>query len=257
MNANEELLDEVQRMERATLVTRLISTMAHELGTPLNVIFGRASMIASGEASGTEAIENARLIVEQAGRMTAIIRQMLGNARRGSSERSEVSMRALIEQVFAVLGKRAGARGVELVIDPELEPISLFVDRGRFLLVLKHLIANSIDAMPEGGIISVGVRKESSTPKDDQLRSGNEYFCIYVRDQGIGIPKKDLANIFKPFFKLKDDSDGAGLGLAIVHGIVREHGGWIDVESELGEGSTFKVCLPEGGVNARAHLDRR
>jgi signal transduction histidine kinase len=139
---------------------------------------------------------------------------------------------------------------VEIRIDPETEDFDLYLEAGKFLQVLTTLVFNAIEAMPKGGRVILGARRES-TPKDDQLRKVSEYFTIYVRDQGSGIPKSEIAHIFKPFFKVKPETQGTGLGLAIAQGIVRDHGGWIDVESEVGVGSTFKVCLPEGGVTCK------
>jgi signal transduction histidine kinase len=247
---SDEQIDELLVLERSALLTRVISMIAHELGTPLNVITGRASMIASGEASGEDALENARLILKQAGRITTIIREMLGHARKRRSEKGPVAMVELFSQAFSLIGGRASTRSVELMIDPECEPITLLVERGRFLLVVKNLVANAIQAMPKGGTVTVGIRRESSPPAGEPSRLAEGYYCLYVRDQGTGIAKEDLHNIFKPFFT-SGDSEGTGLGLAVVHGVVREHGGWIDVESEVGVGSTFKICLPEGVVQCK------
>ena len=99
--------------------------------------------------------------------------------------------------------------------------------------------------MPEGGDIEIGLRRELARPPGDLRANESHYVCIQVRDQGEGIPEENLQHIFEPFFTTKDVGKGTGLGLSISYGIVEEHGGWIDVQSQPGEGSCFSVYLPE------------
>lgn len=249
--AREVLLDQFRQMERTTMIMKLASSIAHELGTPLNVISGRAMMIASGEAAGEESVACAQVIVEQAKRMTTIIRQILANARRQAGGRTPVEVRALFEKAKTLVERRARAANVEIVVESSSDEIRLMMDQGKFLQVLGVFLTNAIEAMPNGGTIRMGVSREKGVTHDDPMRTNEDYFCIYVKDEGIGIDKGDIPNVFKPFFKTNDRSPGTGLGLSIAHGIVREHGGWIDVESEVSVGSTFRVCLPEGGVKCR------
>jgi two-component system, NtrC family, sensor kinase len=247
----EDLVEELRETERMTTMAKLASSIAHELGTPLNVIAGRAMMIASGEVTGDESIASAKAIVEQANRMTAVIKQILDHVRRRPGTKSMLDMKTLFARTVAVSAPRASKRRVELAIDPKSEDFTLSVDSSRFLQVMTTLVANAIDATPEGGRVVLGARRERRPPKDGPLRSTNDYFTIDVRDEGSGIEKSDLPLIFKPFQRTKPATKGTGLSLAIAQGIVREYGGWIDAESEIGVGSTFRVCLPEGGVSCQ------
>jgi two-component system, NtrC family, sensor kinase len=229
----EDLLERLHRAERLTTFAKIASSIAHELGTPLNVVSGRASMIASGEVTGPEVIANAKAIIEQANRMTATIKQVLAHARRIPADRTEIGVKTLLDQTISVVAPRAAENRVEIMLDPETEEISLTVDPLRILQVLTIFAFNAIDAMPKGGRLILGARRRDKPPG----------YTIHVKDQGPGIPKEDIPSLFKPF-QPKEEAKGTGLGLAIAQGIVREHGGWIDVESEIGAGSTFKVCLP-------------
>jgi two-component system NtrC family sensor kinase len=105
---------------------------------------------------------------------------------------------------------------------------------------------NAIQAMPDGGRVTVGLRTQRIFPPADCGGPEDEYVCLYVRDQGTGIAESNLPRLFEPFFTTKDVGEGTGLGLSVSRGIIQEHGGWISVESRLGEGACFSVFLPRG-----------
>jgi two-component system, NtrC family, sensor kinase len=210
------------------------------LGTPLNVVSGRAMMIASGEVTGPEIVENGKIIVEQANRMTSYIRTMLGHARKKAPRKAPADVEVCFERVISLMGRFAVKNEVRLEISDASEAAVLEMGELELLQVLTNLVTNAIQAMPDGGTIMLGTKHEK---KEAPAQS---HVAISVRDRGVGIRKEDLPNIFKPFFTTKTESAGTGLGLSIAQGIVREHGGWIDVESEPGVGSCFTICLPQG-----------
>lgn len=107
---------------------------------------------------------------------------------------------------------------------------------------------NAVQAMPEGGTIAVDVERLLVGDPPDRLAQAGDYVRIGVADRGTGIPRERLEEIFLPFFTTKQAGKGTGPGLSVCHGIVREHGGWIDVESAPGKGSRFEVYLPEGAA---------
>lgn len=257
-DAREEALERLRRAETLSTVGRLASNLAHELGTPLNVVSGRAMMIASGEVTGAESVESARVIVEQAHRMTTFIRQMLSHARRPSPKGARAEVQAVFRAVTSLFSRRARKAGITVVVEAPPEPIVVDVDELRLVQVLSYLVANAIEASSSGGRLMLGVVRESKTEEADggvvaatplgDGRTSQNFVHIHVRDSGAGVTKEDQQAIFKPFYTTKDSAGHIGLGLSIAQGIVREHGGWIDVESELGQGSSFTVCLPEGGI---------
>jgi len=110
--------------------------------------------------------------------------------------------------------------------------------------VLTNLIVNAVHASPEGSNVTIRLSRSHVNPPEDHAGAAGEYDCIAVEDHGQGIEPENIERLFEPFFTTKDIGEGTGLGLSIAYGIVHEHGGWIDVESRVGEGSIFTVFIP-------------
>jgi len=227
-----ETLETLRHTERLATLGRLSAGMAHELGTPLNVISGRAKLIASNELSPAETAHSAQIIGEQAERMTRIMRQLLDYARRGESRKQQVYPCELLKKVAELLASAAQKQRVEIKIECAEEPLSVRADPAQLQQVLLNLTLNGIQAMEQGGELSLG------------LRAAAPWVQLQVRDQGRGISTDDLPHIFDPFFTTKEVGRGTGLGLSIAHGIISEHKGQIEVESTPGQGSCFLVNLP-------------
>ncbi|MFH2002298.1 MAG: ATP-binding protein, partial [Planctomycetota bacterium] len=136
-------------------------------------------------------------------------------------------------------------QNITLNLSGEKDPAFVKVDGGQIQQVLTNLIVNAMQAMPRGGDVEVGIQRNQAAPPSVHGDSKGDYLCIYVRDQGEGIPEESIHHIFDPFFTTKEVGQGTGLGLSIAYGIVRENGGWIDVKSEPGKGSLFSVFLPQ------------
>jgi signal transduction histidine kinase len=218
--------------------------MAHELGTPLNVVAGRANLIASGKLAGEEIVESAKAIKLQTDRMTQIIRQLLDFARRGAPSRIDVDLGELVRQTADMLSALASKQNVEIVNPERAEAVPAHVDAGQMQQVLTNLIVNAVQAMPRGGTIHLDVYGKKVRWPDIKEGPEGEYHCIDVQDNGDGIERANLANLFEPFFTTKGAGEGTGLGLSIAQGIVEEHGGWIEVRSAPGEGACFTIYLP-------------
>lgn len=240
-----EALEQLRHADRLRTVGQLTAGVAHELGTPLNVVWARASMIARGEAAGEEAASCAKVIEEQSQRMTAIIRKLLEFARPRPPQRAPADLRSIIHQTFEVLGATARKRGVVLA-EGEASSAWAEVDAGQFQQVLTNLVLNAIQALADGGKVTVGIRTERVRPPADVGGQAGEFLCVFVQDNGPGIAEADLPRIFEPFFTTKGVGEGTGLGLSISRGIIHEHGGWIGVESRPGTGACFNVYLPRG-----------
>jgi signal transduction histidine kinase len=220
--------------------------IAHELGTPLNVVSGRAELIASGKLSPDETRQSAAAIKTEAARMTKIIREVLDFARPSKPHKASVDLRQVAQQAVDLLGHLAEERNIRLSFGPGTELATTEVDVGQIQQVLINLIMNAVQAMPQGGKAEVTVGRTTARPPGQDGAGETTYFSIEVRDEGVGIPEEHLPHLFEPFFTTKDVGEGAGLGLSISYGIVQEHGGWIDVASRPGEGSCFTVYLPQG-----------
>ncbi|NQU23880.1 MAG: HAMP domain-containing protein [Candidatus Nealsonbacteria bacterium] len=239
------VLEQLRHADRLKTVGRLASGMAHELGTPLNVVSARGALIAEGTLSDAEIVESGNIIKAQSERITAIVRQLLDFARRSVPHRVPVDLRQVAEQTIRLLTSFAKKRKVKMSLAGDDIDATTEADAGQIQQVLTNLIVNAIQAMPEGGKVEVAIRREHACPPEGHDGSEGEYVCLSVRDEGVGISEENMRLLFEPFFTTKDIGKGTGLGLSIAYGIVGEHGGWIDVASEPEEGSCFSVYLPQ------------
>lgn len=242
----EQATEQLRHADRLTTVGKLASGLAHELGTPLNVVKGRARLIADREVEGSEAIDSARIVAEQADRMTALIRQLLDFARPRALEKSSIDLAVLGARVVELVGTIARKANAALI--PPSGEARVDADDGQLTQVLTNLVVNAIQAMPDGGTVTLATRRDKREAPAFVGSSQREWVSIAVTDTGVGMDDATRERIFEPFFTTKDVGEGTGLGLSVSWGIVREHGGWIDVASARGKGSTFTVYLPGGAA---------
>ena len=236
--------EQLRHADRLTTVGKLASGVAHELGTPLNVVSGRAKMITRGQVTGTELVESAQAIVDQAERMTNIIKQLLGFARRRQPQRRKESLRGVVDRTLALLHPMAQKSAV--VFKPnhgEPEPFAE-VDVGLIEQALTNLVVNAIQAMPKGGLLTIHSCEEFVSPPAGIPTTAGAYACLHVEDTGSGMNSEQLRHAFEPFFTTKEVGSGTGLGLSVAHGIVRDHGGWIAATSAVDKGSRFSIYVP-------------
>jgi signal transduction histidine kinase len=244
--ARAEAMEQLRHADRLTTVGKLASGMAHELGTPLNVVAGRARLIAGGEVEGDDAKKSAQVVLDQADRMTRLIRQLLDFARPRPPKKERVDLRALAARVVSLLDNIAQKAGVAVSVAAGTDDTVTDADEGQMTQVATNLVLNAIQATPSGGNVEVSVtRADETAPADVGSRDG-VFLRIDVNDTGSGMDEATRKRVFEPFFTTKPVGDGTGLGLSVSWGIVREHGGWISVESEPGRGSKFSVHLPTG-----------
>jgi two-component system, NtrC family, sensor kinase len=241
-------MGQLRHADRLATVGTLASGVAHELGTPLNVVAARAAMISSGEPTSEEAKDYARVIIGASDRMTKTIRRLLQFARREGTQRAQRDMHELVKEWLELLRPLADKRTVRLEIAPSDGDMTANVDAGQIQQVITNLVMNAIQATPRGGVVQLSLQRGHGLPPPDVGGQETEYLCLRVQDDGEGIASEHLPHIFEPFFTTKDVGEGTGLGLAVTYGIIREHEGWITVESTVNEGTIFSVCLPVAGV---------
>ena len=237
------VVEQVRHADRLATVGQLASGVAHELGTPLNVVAGYAKMISSAEGTPDEDRDSARIIAEQASRMNAIIRQLLNFARGAKPQLATGDLAAVAGRTVTMLTHLGTQHHVELHLRPTPDGARVRMDEGQMQQVITNLVLNAIQAMPAGGRVDIELGEERASRPG---HPADERACVRlsIADQGVGIAPDVLAHIFEPFFTTKDVGEGTGLGLSVCYGIVEEHGGWITVDSSLGKGSRFNVYLP-------------
>lgn len=237
-------LDQLRHADRLKTLGQLASGVAHELGTPLSIIAGRAKKGRSGTQDPEEQRKGLALIVEQAERMTVIIRQLLDFARRRGTRLGVRDLRQVARGTLDMLAPLAEKHGVTVRLGDGGPPVPAEVDATQLQQALTNVAMNGIQAMRgSGGELRVTVERTHAVPPPDHGATPGEYACIRVDDQGAGIPAEQIPHVFEPFFTTKGVGEGTGLGLSVAWGIVREHGGWIDVASEPGRGASFRLYL--------------
>jgi signal transduction histidine kinase len=250
MRARLEMLEQLRHADRLMTVGKLASGIAHELGTPLNVIEARAAMIGNSETTQEESVTYARVIVRAAERMTRIIRQLLAFARPRVAQKSRCDVANVAQRTVELLKPLAEKRKVTLHVEG-LSPAYAEADAGQLEQALTNLVMNATQASDHPGSVELQIDRARAKPPADHGGEESEYVRVCVRDEGHGIPPENLPRVFEPFFTTKDVGEGTGLGLAVTHGIIREHGGWIAVTSEVGRGTAFTIHLPVAPVAPR------
>lgn len=215
---------------------KLTSALAHEVGTPLNIISGRAELALRVVGSDHPAHDELVTILAQTERISGIIRSLLDSVRAQKPEVRDVAVAPLVAQLTRLMSYDATCRGVALEsrVPDDLQPV--LADPGQLQQVLLNLLVNAFDATGAGGRVVIGA--VACAHKD---RPG---VAIAVSDTGPGIPAEHRSRVFDPFFTTKPPGRGTGLGLAICRDIVREHGGTLTLRDDEGCGATFCVWLP-------------
>jgi signal transduction histidine kinase len=233
---NRHVLSETQQqlrlMERVAELGTLAASMAHEIGTPMNVILGRAEMLMQRTDDETMK-KGLAIIAAQVERVTRLMNQLLAFARRGPPNFRPVDLRDVVKNCLDAVEERLSRHCVQVVSEHDEELPLIHGDSDLMMQVLLNLVLNAVQAMPESGTLRVAAARE-----------GEQHIRLTVADTGHGIPPDVLPKIFEPFVTTKERGKGTGLGLTVVLGIVQEHGGSITVESTPGQGTTFTLLLP-------------
>jgi signal transduction histidine kinase len=216
--------------EELASVGTLAAGLAHEIGTPMGVIRGHAEML-EASAGDEKTRWRLRTITDQIDRISGIIQGLLNLSRPRAPVYAPVHLSDVVEASLAFLGEKFRRRNIVVERDLRRTPV-VMGDAEKLQQVCLNLMLNAADAMPEGGTLRVAVD------------AGEAWVDLCVADSGPGIPEDELPRIFEAFYTSKESGKGSGLGLTVASGIVRDHGGQLEVESEPGNGSEFRVTLP-------------
>jgi len=235
---------QARQAERMVLAGQIVSGIAHEAATPLSVIANLAEALLLDVPPESPMASDLRSIAAQARRIAEMLRRLLDFVRQAPPRFRPLDVNALIEETLALLRHSLRAARIEVVthLDPRVPP--LWADEGQLQQVLLNLFTNAVHAMPEGGRLIVRTEVLAGAPKPIRLT---------IEDTGTGIPPEYLPRIFDFFFTTRADRGGTGLGLAIARQIIEAHEGTIEVESEPGKGTRFRLQFPIRAESARAH----
>jgi PAS domain S-box-containing protein len=238
----EEQLRQSQKMEA---IGQLAGGVAHDFNNILTIILGHATLLTLTPLD-PKSSASASQIKSASERAAGLTRQLLAFGRKQVVKPRPLDLNRVVGSMTEMLGRLLGEDiTLEISLDPE--PAIVEADSSMVEQILLNLSVNSRDAMPRGGILSINVSAREidveHTWQFADARTGR-FVCLTHNDTGMGIPPENITRIFEPFFTTKELGKGTGLGLATVYGIVKQHKGWVEVESELGNGTTFRIFLP-------------
>ena len=229
-------VEQLRHAERLSVIGTLAAGIAHELGTPLNVISGAAEMLGEDVVSASRVTELVSLIQRETERITAIVRHLLDFGRGGGAAPARAELDASVAGAAELLASTARKRDISmrLALAPGIGRVR--ANSRELEQVVSNLVLNGIQAMPRGGELTISTGL--------QQRPDGHWAAVVVEDEGDGIRPEHLPYIFDPFFTTKGIGEGTGLGLSVSYGIVRDWGGRIEVASEPGHGARFVVLIP-------------
>ncbi len=249
----EAMLSQSQKLDA---LGQLAGGMAHDTNNMLGVILGYADLLEEKLAGDPQALSDLGQVRKAALRSSDLIRQLLAFARKQTIQPRAVDLNALVEDTQKMLRRLIG-ENIALVWKPATVLGKVWVDPSQIDQVLANLVVNARDSIDGSGTITL---ETQALDADDVFclshpdATPGSYVCLAVSDTGIGMAPEIRSRIFEPFFTTKDPGRGTGLGLAMVYGILRQNGGFISVYSELGLGSTFRLCFPLHRTNGHEAL---
>ncbi|MDD5765412.1 MAG: response regulator [Candidatus Marinimicrobia bacterium] len=246
LNEKEKLQAQLQQSQKMEAIGRLAGGIAHDFNNMLTIIQGNAQLGMMNSEPAHPLYHNFQQIISASEKAATLTRQMLTFSRKQTVEFHPVKLNHVIEDMNKMLRRLIG-ENIQVVTNLQSDLRLIKADEGYLEQVLMNLIVNARDAMPDGGQINITTKNivlDRYAGKNlPESRSGN-FVLLTVEDSGCGICVENIEKIFEPFFTTKESGKGTGLGLAMVYGIVKQHEGWINVYSETGKGTTFKIYLP-------------
>ncbi len=227
-----KLQQQLIHADRLATIGELSAGVAHELNEPLGSILAFAQLAKKCPDLPDQAERDIGKILTASLYAREVIKKLMVFARQMPPRKVEVNLNGVVDGAFFFLEGRCAKGSIEVVREPAPNLPEITADPAQLKQILVNLIVNTIQAMPDGGKLTVSTRADDSS------------VSLIVQDTGSGMNEETLEKVFLPFFTTKDVNEGTGLGLAVVHGIVNSHGGSIDVESQPGRGTRFEIHLP-------------
>ena len=254
---------QLRQSQKMDSIGQLAGGIAHDFNNLLTVINGHAGLLLAGEKLTTRGADSLKEIVEAGKRAGGLTRQLMTFSRKQEAHPQVVDLNEVVNHITKMLRRILGE---DVALQVEFAPglPSIKADLGMIEQVLLNLAVNSRDAMPRGGHLRIStsvVAIDAATARQNPEAATGQFVCLTFSDTGCGIAPENLGRIFEPFFTTKELDRGTGLGLATVYGIVKQHQGWITVQSRLQKGTTFQIFLPasadRGGALQMAPIEQK
>ena len=250
----QELEQRFAQSQKMQAIGQLAGGIAHDFNNVLTAIIGFSDLLLASHRPSDPAFQDIMNIKQNANRAAALVRQLLAFSRRQTLRPEVVQFGDTLADLHMLLGRLLGEKvGLEVVHGRDLWPVK--ADTSQLEQVIVNLAVNARDAMPSGGKLTITTRNvpaEEKLPYATLGMPSADYVLVEVTDTGTGIPKEIIENIFEPFFTTKPVGQGTGLGLSTVYGIVKQTGGFVYCDSEMGKGTTFRIFLPRHTESAEA-----
>jgi signal transduction histidine kinase len=234
--AQQDAENKLVQAAKLAAVGEMAAGIAHELNNPLTTVTGFTELILDEMGRDAPHRADVEMVLHEALRARGVVRRLLDFARQGEPTRARSDINQIVDDVLALTTHFIHTNGVQLEVEFQEDLPWVSVDSNQLKQVFLNLIHNALQAMPTGGNLNIKTGTRS--------KGNRESVTVSIKDSGIGIDPKDIDRIFEPFFTTKGTRGGTGLGLSVTYGIVTDHGGTIEVDSQPGEGSIFTVWLP-------------
>jgi len=245
VTAQKRLEEQLRQSQKMEAIGQLAGGIAHDFNNILTIILGHATLLTMATLD-SKALVSAKQIKQASERAAGLTRQLLAFGRKQIYNPRPLDLNRVVGKMSDMLGRLLG-EDITLQLNFNSEPAVIEADASMMEQILLNLSVNSRDAMPRGGQLSIRISQRefdaSQARQSVEARPG-KFICLNAADSGGGIPPENLSRIFEPFFTTKELGKGTGLGLATVYGIVKQHHGWIEVESVLNQGTAFQIYFP-------------
>jgi PAS domain S-box-containing protein len=259
ITARKQLEAQLRQAQKLEAVGQLAGGVAHDFNNILAAIMMQLNLLQMNQALDRKTLSALDELQEEAQRAAGLTRQLLMFSRRAVLDVKPLDVDAVVENLLKMLRRLIG-ENVDLQFGRRTALPLVEADAGMIEQVLMNLVVNARDAMPRGGTIKIATTAVAFPPASipqESIRRGGRFVCLAVSDTGDGMDAETLKRIFEPFFTTKEVGKGTGLGLATVHGIAAQHKGWVEVDSAVGAGSTFRVYLPAIEQSSASAAPRR
>jgi signal transduction histidine kinase len=230
------LENQLRHADRLATLGQLAAGVAHELNEPLSGILGFAQLAQKADGLPEAVRRDLGKIVDASLYSRKIVSKLRLFSQQMPPELTATSLNQIIDDGLTFLKARCAKQNIRIIEDLDSDLPQIIADQGQLHQVMVNLVVNAVQAMPDGGVLTI------------RTRATEDVVALIVEDTGIGMSEQVMEKIFLPFFTTKSVDQGTGLGLSVVHGIVTAHGGTIQVRSQIGRGSTFEARFPVRAV---------